>query len=151
MHRRPPLFFVSVLLLAAGCASVEKSVEHAVDLSSPEATVVGFTRAAAAGNAKLAQAHFLPGGVDYEDVLEVLTAAPSSPSYPGRLMFESVDPQAPITVLSQEETEYGLAVVWRATFAKGFEIEGHKIEPGATYDFDATLRKTRKGWLIDNL
>lgn len=65
-------------------------------------------------------------------------------------MLEAVDPSGPITVKSKKETEYGLKVVWQVTFRRGFEIEGKKVEAGTQYDFDATLKKTEKGWLIDN-
>jgi len=29
-------------------------------------------------------------------------------------------------------------------------MEGQKVEAGTHYDLDATLKKTEKGWLIDN-
>ncbi len=128
----------------------EDASAELLDLSSPEATVCSFTRAAAQGESDLAQACFLPGGIDYDDIKETLTAEPSSPRYPGKVMMESVDAKAPMKVLSKKETEYGLKVVWQVTFAKGFEIEGQKIEAGSTYDFDATLKKTENGWMIDN-
>ena len=120
------------------------------NLSTPESTVVGFTKAAAEGNAKLAHSYFLPGGIDYQDVWETLTAKPGTPRYKGRVMMEAVDPNRPMTVKSQKETEHGLEVVWQVTFRRGFEIEGHKVQAGTQHDLDATLKKTEKGWLIDN-
>ena len=139
--------FSALVVLLTGCAHLQ---EPNVNLSTPESTVVGFTKAAAEGNARLAQSYFLPGGIDYEDVWETLTAKPGTPRYPGRVMMEAVDPSRPMTVKSQKETEHGLKVVWQVTFRRGFQIEGHKVETGTQYDLDATLKKTEKGWLIDN-
>jgi hypothetical protein len=140
----------SVLLalagLLAGCAHLQ---EPKANLSTPESTVVGFTKAAAEGNAKLAQSYFLPGGIDYQDVRETLNAKPGTPKYKGRVMMEAVDASRPITVKSKKETERGLEVVWQVTFGKGFEIEGEKVEAGTQHELDATLKKTEEGWLID--
>lgn len=121
-----------------------------LDLSTPESTFIGFLKGAAVGNAGLAQSYFLPGGVDYDDIREVLTAEPGSDTYTFRAMMESIDPEVPMKVLSKTETEKGLVVVVQATFGKAFEIEGVSMEAGSTYDFDATLRETDHGWLIDN-
>ena len=84
------------------------------------------------------------------DVKEVLTATPSSREYPGRVMLESVDPDAPMPIVSKGETSRGVMVVWRVTFRRGFEIQGFTVEPGTTYDFDATLKRSGDQWLIDN-
>lgn len=138
---------LALVTLVAGCTH---SPQAKLDLSTPESTVIGFTKAAAAGNAALAQACFLPGGVDYQNVWETLTAKPGTPRYSGRVMMEAVDPNGPMTVKSQKQTEYGLKVIWEVTFRRGFEIEGQKVEAGTKYDLDATLKKTDKGWLIDN-
>jgi len=132
------------------CGCVQSRNGTAVDTHSPESTVIGFTNAAAEGNAKLAQSYFLPDGADYQDIWEVLTSEPGSSRYPGRVMMESIDVNQPIEVISKVETQYGLKVVWRVTFAKGFVIQGHKIEAGTQYDFDATLKRTEERWLIDN-
>jgi len=74
----------------AGCAHLQ---EAKVNLSTPESTVVGFTKAAAEGNAKLAQSYFLPGGVDYQDIWKTLTAEPGTPRYAARVTLEAVDPK----------------------------------------------------------
>jgi hypothetical protein len=66
------------------------------------------------------------------------------------MMLEAVDPNRPIEVKSKQETAAGLKVVWKVTFRRAFEAEGHNIEAGTPFDFDATLKKTDKGWLIDN-
>jgi hypothetical protein len=133
--------------LAVGCAHSQKATPN---LSTPESTIIGFTKAAAEGHAKLAQSYFLPGGIDYQDVWETLTAKPGTPRYSGRVMMEAVDPSRPMTVKSKKETEHGLKVVWQVTFRRGFEVDGKKVEAGTQYDLDATLKKTEKGWLIDN-
>jgi hypothetical protein len=133
--------------LLAGCAH---SPQAKLNLFTPESTVIGFTKAAAAGDAKLAQSYFVPGGTDYKDISEILTAEPGAPRYPARVMLASVDIARPIIVKSQSQTENGLRVVWQVTFAKGFNIEGRTVEAGTEHDFDATLIKTENGWLIDN-
>jgi hypothetical protein len=141
----------SILLVLAGLlAGCAHSPKAQVNLSTPESTVTGFTKAAAKGNAELAQSYFLPGGTDYQDIWETLTAEPGTPRYAGRVMMEAVDPKGPMTLKSQNQTEHGLKVVWQVTFRRGFEIEGHKVEAGTRYDLDATLTRTGKGWLIDN-
>jgi hypothetical protein len=50
----------------------------------------------------------------------------------------------------QEQIEQGLKAVWEVTLHSGFKVDGRRVEAGTTYDFDATLTKTDKGWLIDN-
>ncbi len=130
--------------------SASEEIAYLLDISSPEATVIGFTRAAAQGKAAHAQAYFLPGGTDYEDIEKVLTAKPSSSAYRFREMMEAIDPEAPIKLISQHDTEHGRKVVWQITFKKGLDIKGQQLEPGTTFELDATLRKTEKGWLIDN-
>jgi hypothetical protein len=115
--------------------------------------VITFTRAAARGDVDLAQRCFLPGGVDYDDIRETLTATPSSPRYGGKIMIDSLDPDAPMPIVSKRETEYGLRVVWRVRFERDFRTEeggGHIFKAGSTYDFDATLKKSGEEWLIDN-
>jgi beta-lactamase regulating signal transducer with metallopeptidase domain len=127
-----------------------KEASAKLDLSTPQATVIGFTRAAAQGKAKLAQSYFLPGGEDFEDVLEVLTASTSSNKYPARVMMESIDLNAPIEIVSAEGDATAMKVVWRVKSAKDFKIEGQEVQKGSTYDFDATLKQVEENWLIDN-
>ena len=141
------VFVLAVVFI--GCVQNEGE-KVKVNLSTPESTVISFTKAAATGNAELAQSCFLPGGEDYEDMKEVLTAEPSSGDYPMRVAMEAIDEKEPIIIVSKKETPYGLKVVWQVTFKKGFTIEGHTIHPGDTYDFDATLKKSGDHWLIDN-
>ena len=130
-----------------GCTHLQKAK---LNLSTPESTLIGFTKAAAEGNAKLAQSYFLPGGIDYQDIWETLTATPGTPRYPARVMLESVDSTRPMEVKSKKQTKHGLKLIWQVTFRNGFEADGRKVEAGTQYDFDATLKKTEKGWLIDN-
>jgi hypothetical protein len=121
------------------------------DLSSPEATVISFTKAAARGEVDRAQACFLPGGVDYKDIRKVLEAKPGTRSFEMRQMLESLDLKAPMPIVSKSESQYGTKVVWRVTFKKAFKpAKGPTFKPGATYDLDATLKKSGQVWLIDN-
>jgi hypothetical protein len=80
----------------------------------------------------------------------VLTSEPGQGEYAARIMMQAVDPDKPMPILSKDGPDDGLKVKWQVTFAKGFEIEGKKVDAGSTYDFDAILKKTDKGWLIDN-
>lgn len=127
-----------------------------LDLSTPEATVRSFTKAAATGNVGLAQACFLPGGVDYEDIREVLTADPSQVSKHGfRMAMRAIDPDGPITVISRKSTsEDEISITWRVTLKSAVSFtEGGKevtFKPGDTFDFDASLKKVGDRWLIDN-
>jgi hypothetical protein len=111
---------------------------------------MGFTKAAAIGNAKLARAYFLPEGKDYDDIWRTLTSEPGQDQCAARIMIQAVNPAAPMPIISKEGPDDGLKVVWRVTFARGFEREGKTVQQGQTHDFDATLKKTDKGWLIDN-
>ncbi len=127
-----------------------------LDLSTPEATVRSFTKAAATGNVGLAQACFVPGGVDYEDVREVLGADPSQASKHGfRMVIRAIDPDGPITVVSRKGTsEDEMSITWRVTFKSAVSFtEGGKevtFKPGDTLDLDASLKKVGDRWLIDN-
>jgi len=141
-----------VLALVSGCRCAAPAETVQLDLSSPEATVVSFTKAAALGQVKQAQACFLPGGVDYHDTRKVLTAIPGSPRYQMKQMLLSIDADAPMPIIASETTSDGTKVVWRVTFRRRFETKkGLTFEPGATYDFDAMLKQSGTKWLIDNL
>ncbi len=129
-----------------------------LDLSTPEATVRSFTKAAAAGNVGLAQACFLPGGVDYEDVREVLGADPSQAhEHQFRMVMRAIDPDGPITVVSRKwasEQADEISLTWRVTFKSevSFTEGGKKVtfKPGDTFNLDASLKKVGDRWLIDN-
>ena len=71
------------------------------DRSSPEATVISWTKAAATGNVKDALACMLPGGTEYDGVCTVLNAEPSSGKYPVKKMLQSIDIENPIILVRQ--------------------------------------------------
>ncbi len=101
-------------------------------------------------------AYMLPGGVDYGDTQEILTATPSSfAKYQFRQLFEAVDPNIPIKIVSQQEKDDYMKVVWLLTFKRTVKLGGGPKEmvfkPGSTFEFDATLKRTEQGWLIDNI
>jgi hypothetical protein len=150
--RRAAVLSISVAMLTARVLCVASEAQEVrPGLRSPEDTVISFTRAAAQGKVDLAQACFLPGGVDYKDIRKVLEAKPGSPSYEMKLMLESLDLAVPMPIVSKNDSEHGTKVVWRVTFKKAFKpSKGPAFEPGATYDLDATLKKSGKLWLIDN-
>ena len=142
-------------------APASLSVSHAlttpkIKIDTPENTVIGFTRAAASGDIKTAMAYMLPGGVDYEDIHEILTAQPSSSAkYQFRQLLEAVDPNIPVKIVSQQEKGDYMKVVWLLTFKRtvklGKEPKEMVFKPGSTFEFDATLKRTEQGWLIDNI
>jgi len=133
---------------------VEKDTGFQLDLSSPEATVRSFSKAIASGDAESVMACFLPGGVDYEDIQEMLYADPDDPEqqdeYQMKLVFLSLDPDAEMPMVSVEETEHATSVVWQVTFKKDLPMEGHTFRAGDTWELDATLRQSGDSWLIDN-
>ena len=119
-------------------------------------TVIGFTRAAASGDIKTAMAYMLPGGVDYEDIQEILTAQPSSSiKYQFRQLFEAIDLNIPIKIVSEKMQGDYMKVVWLVTFKRTVKLgKGPKemiLKPGSTFELDATLKRTEQGWLIDNI
>ena len=91
---------VVALALAGLLLSCAHSPTAKLNLSTPEATVIGFTKAAAQGDAELAQRYFLPGGVDYQDIRETLTAQPGTPRYGARVMLEWPGPRCSRSVKS---------------------------------------------------
>jgi len=126
-----------------------------LDLSSPEATVRSFVRAMVAGDGDAALACFVPDGEDYEDMQEAIFADPDDPvqrsKYEVKLLFEALDPDAEMPVLSVEETEHGTSVVWQVTFKSEFTIEGHTFNVGETMEFDGTFRRSGGSWQIYSL
>ncbi|UCG56615.1 MAG: sigma-70 family RNA polymerase sigma factor [Phycisphaerales bacterium] len=125
--------------------------EDKLDLSSPEATVRSFTKAIASGNAEAALACMLPGGIDYEDIQEILYAEPGDREYDMKLWFESLDPDAEMSILSTEGTEHHTTVVWEVTFKKDFEMGGRTLSAGETMELDAGLVESDGKWLIDGI
>jgi len=121
------------------------------DLSSPEATVRSFTKAAVLGEAKIVQACFLPGGEDYDDIRKVMEASPGTPAYEMKAMLAALDTEGEMPIVKKAETQYGMKVVWRVTFKREFKPgKGPVFKVGSTYDLDATLKKSGNRWLIDN-
>jgi HEAT repeat protein len=116
-----------------------------LDLSTPEATVISFTRAAVAGEIELALACFSPGSHDYGDVKELLTS-------PARnflkTLFEAVDPNAPIDAYKKKQEGDWCEVNWRMKLKKGFTVEGKTFKAGETFDLDGNVKKVEDRWLI---
>ena len=98
---------------------------------------------------------FLPEGEDFDDMQEMLFADPDDPAQRSecevKLLFESLDPDAEMPMLSIEETELGTSVVWQVTFKSEFTIEGHTFSPGDTMDFDGMMRQSNGSWQIVSL
>lgn len=134
---------------------VEKDTRFQLDLSSPEATVRSFVKAMVAGDGDAALTCFVPDGEDYEDMQEAIFADPDDPAqrskYEVKLLFEALDPDAEMPVLSVEETEHGTSVVWQVTFKSEFAMEGHTFNVGETMEFDGTFRRSGDSWLIYSL
>ncbi len=144
-----------VLPPASAPAEAVEETGFELDLSSPEATVRSFIKAMASGDGDAALACFMPDGEDYGDMEEAINADPDDPAqrseYGVKMLFQSLDPEAEMPMLSVEETEHGTSVVWQVTFKSEFSIEGHTFNAGDTMDFDGTLRRSGDSWLIDNL
>ncbi len=142
------LCMLAALLLSTGCASKEGpnvAEESAVDLSTPEATVRSFTKAAAAGDVEAALACFVPEAEDYGDAKRILT----DPSHPFNALFASLDANAPMPVKTRQKEDF-CDVLWQVTFKCEFSIQGQAFKPGDTFDFDASLKKKGDSWLIED-
>ncbi len=145
------LAIMTVVTVLCGCSCPSTRKPSVADLSTPEATVVSFTKAAARGDADAALACCLPGGLDYGDVKKALASAPDDDF---RRLLESVDPEAPMPIVSQKTEGEKLAVVWRVTFKRDFRTQeggGLTFKTGSTYDLDASLQKSGDDWLIDGI
>lgn len=144
----------AAFLLAAACAwgqTAAASSSPKPDLSSPEATVISFTKAAARGETKLVQACFLPGGEDYDDIRKVMEATPGTPAYDMKAMLAALDLERSMPIVEKKQSAHGTKVVWRVTFKREFKPnKGPAFKAGSTYDFDATLKRSGNQWLIDN-
>jgi len=116
-----------------------------LDLSTPEATVISFTKAAVAGDVESALACFAPGSHDYEDVKELLTG-PSRNFL--KMLFEAVDPNAPIAAYKKKQEGDWCEVNWRMKLKKEFTVEGKTFKQGETFDLDGNLKKVEDRWLI---
>jgi hypothetical protein len=151
----PSLFALAVLLLMSVFLPIiltAGDLDQGLDLSSPEATVRSFTKAAAHNEAQAVQACFLPGGEDYEDIRKMMEASPGSPGYLMKGMLAALDTKATMPIIEKKETRSGTKVVWRVTFKREFNAgKGQTFKAGSTYDLDATLKKRGDRWLIDNL
>jgi len=126
-----------------------------LDLSTPEATVRSFTKAIVSGNAESVMACMLPGGIDHEDMQEILNADPGDPKqrseYEMKLWLQSLDPDAEMPITSTNETEHGTEIAWQVTFKKDVTVGGQTFRAGDTFELDATLRKSGDSWLIDGM
>lgn len=134
--------------------AVAEAVEDTVDLATPRATVTSFTRFVGKGDWKKVIDCFLPGGVDYQDTIEIANATPENRhAYKIRTYLEAIDPDKPAEVVSTTELPDGqMKVVWKVTLKAGIVINGGQAySPGDTMEYDATLRQTPDGrWMIDN-
>jgi len=128
--------------------------EDKIDLSTPEGTVRSFIRMFALGDKEAVLACFMAGGVDYEDITEILYPDPSSRTYKTNMMLQgwlsSFDPNAEMPIVRTEQTAEGLSVTWLATFKRDFTTKGGTFHAGETMELDATLKKVGDKWLIDN-
>ena len=128
-----------------------------IDLSSPEATVRSFTRLMATGNAEAVMACFLPGGLDYQDMQEILAADPSDPrqrdKYETRMWLQSFDPEAKMPIIETKQKADGVVeITWEVVFKKDLTMEGQTFTAGQKMTLDASLVRTDDGrWLINGI
>jgi len=145
------LGIITMVTALCGCSLLTDNKQAAVDLSTPETTVVSFTKAAACGDSETALACCLPGGLDYDDVRKCLATSPDDEF---KRMLESIDLDAPMSVISKKKEEDKVVVVWRVTFKRDFrtmEGGGQTFKVGSTFDLDASLKKSEDQWLIDGI
>jgi len=116
-----------------------------LDLSTPEATVISFTKAAVASDVELALACFASGSHDYEDAKEILTGPATNPF---RMILTAVDTDAPITIVKEKRQGQWCEIAWRVTLKKGFTVEGKTFKQGETFDLDGNVKKVEDRWLI---
>ncbi len=136
------------------CALTGIPRREPIDLSSPETTVISFTKAAARGDVESALACCRPGSYDYDDIKEALTATSSSPAYAFKQMFDSIETRVPIRIASVDKNGGTADVVWRVTFKRGFTVMeggGRTSNAGSSFDLDGTLKKSGDRWLIEGI
>lgn len=128
-----------------------------IDLSTPASTVRSFTKLMAAGNAEAVIACFLPGGIDYQDMQEILAADPADPrqrsKYEMRQWLQSFDADAEMPILDMKETaEDSISIDWKVTFKRDFTMDGQTFNAGQTMTLDASLVRADDGrWLINGI
>lgn len=138
-----------------GQPSEDKS--SGIDLTTPASTVRSFTKLMAAGNAESVMACFLPGGIDYQDMQEILAADPDDPrqrnKYEMRLWLQSFDPDAKMPIIETNQKADGVVeITWEVVFKRDLTMEGQTFTAGQTMTLDASLVKTDDGrWLINGL
>jgi hypothetical protein len=130
---------------------LEVAESKSVDRSTPEATIGSWTKAVATGNVQDALACMLPGGVDYDDVREILNAKTTSRQFFVKKMWESIDAEKPIRILGKQLIEDEVNIGWEFYFKKDFTIEGRTFKPGEGFEFGASLKKHGDYWLIDSI
>ena len=142
---------LAVVAFVCGCSQPTGDKPASLDVSTPEATVISFTKAAARGDADAALACCLPGGLDYDDVKKCLAASPDDEF---KSMIESIDLDASMPIISKKKEGDKIAVVWRVTFKRDFRTEeggGQTFKAGSTFDLDASVKKSGEVWLIDGI
>jgi len=127
--------------------------EPGLDFSTPEAAVLSFTRAIISGDAEAMMACMLPGGIDHEDMQELLAAGPDDPKqkdeYEFKCLLQSLDPDAEMPVTLTEQTDQSVSASWQVVFKKDATLSGHTFRAGDPFELDASLRKSGDSWLID--
>jgi hypothetical protein len=102
---------------------------------------------------------FLPGGIDYQDMQEILAADPSDPrqrnKYETRMWLQSFDPEAKMPIIETNQKADGVVeITWEVVFKKDLTItmEGQTFTAGQTMTLDADLVRTDDGrWLINGI
>jgi len=119
---------------------IEIAESKSVNRSTPEATIRSWTKAVATGNVQDALACMLPGGVDYEDMKEILNAKATSRQFFVKKMWESIDAEKPIRILGKQLIEDEVNIGWEFYFKEDFTIEGRTFKPGEGFEFGASSK-----------
>ena len=128
-----------------------------IDLTTPASTVRSFTKLMAAGDAEAVIACFLPGGIDFQDMQEILAADPADPrqrnKYEMRVWLQSFDADVEMPIVEMIENADGsVSITWQVTFKRNFAMEGQTFSAGQTMTLDASLVRAEDGrWLINGL
>lgn len=122
-----------------------------LDLSSPEATVRAFTKAAASGDIESALACVAIDGHDYGDIKEVLTRPGDPVKNPLKDLLEATDIDSPITV-KKDVKGNRCEIKWTVILDRAVTInKGGKpftFKAGDTFAWDGNLKKVGDRWLI---
>lgn len=104
------------------------------------------------GDAASVPACFLPDGLDYADMEEMLAAGPEDSEYAMKTALQSLAPEADMPIIEMVENSGGsVKIIWEVTFRNGTSIEGHTFAAGTRINMDTLVVKSGDSWLIHGM